>query len=141
MLHAVFIHHRGGNALGVDRARGVELATVDAIAATVASQAGDAIVCGFGAEFGQRIAEALPGQNLGVQALLLLVAAVHPQYFEGIEMVLRDLPQRAVGPGDQGDDLGQGDVGNTGAAILFWHADAPQARSGKHFQFRVWQAA
>ncbi len=40
-------------------------------------------------------------------------------------MVLRDLPQRAVGLGDQGDDFGQGDVGNTGAAIFLGHADAP----------------
>ncbi len=56
-------------------------------------------------------------------------------------MVLRNLPQRAVGLGDQGDDLGQGDVGNTGAAIFLWHADAPKARAGKHLQFGVWQTA
>ncbi|MNC42326.1 hypothetical protein D3C75_911390 [compost metagenome] len=96
---------------------------------------------GFGAEFGEGIAEALAGQHFGIKSFFLLVAAVHAQHFEGIKMVLRNLPQRAVGLGDQGDDLGQGDVGNTGAAIFLWHADAPQARAGKHFQFRVWQAA
>ncbi|MNN59684.1 hypothetical protein D3C81_1748200 [compost metagenome] len=96
---------------------------------------------GFGAEFGEGIAEALTGQYFGVQTFFLLFAAINPQYFEGVEMVLRDLPEGAIRLGDQGDDLGQGDVGNAGAAVFLGHADAPQARAGKHFQLRVWQTA
>ena len=141
LLHAVFIHYRGRDALCVDRARGVELAAVDAIAVTVASQAGDAVVGGFGAEFGKRIAEALTGQYFCVEAFFLLFAAIHTQHFEGIKMVLRNLSEGAVSLGDQGDHLGQCDVRNPGAAELFWHADAPQTRAGKHFQLRVRQTA
>ncbi|MNL65638.1 hypothetical protein D3C87_1899920 [compost metagenome] len=55
-------------------------------------------------------------------------------------MVLRDLSERAVSLTDQRYDLGQRDVGNARATVLFRHADAPQARAGKHFQLRVWQS-
>ncbi|MNN45450.1 hypothetical protein D3C81_1597860 [compost metagenome] len=94
---------------------------------------------GFGAEFGQRIAEALAGQDFCIKTFFLLVTAVYAQHFQCIEMVLRDLPERAICLCDQGDDLGQGDVGNPCATVFFRHTDAPQARARKHFQFRVWQ--
>ncbi|MNN86540.1 hypothetical protein D3C81_2039680 [compost metagenome] len=50
----------------VNRAGRVKLATVDAIAITVALETGDAVMSGFGPEFGERITEALAGQHLGV---------------------------------------------------------------------------
>ncbi|MNH21931.1 hypothetical protein D3C79_817670 [compost metagenome] len=56
-------------------------------------------------------------------------------------MVLRDLPQRAVGLRDTGDDLGQGDVGHAGAAKGLGHADGPQAGAGEQLEFGVGQAA
>ncbi|MNO56626.1 hypothetical protein D3C76_471430 [compost metagenome] len=141
VLHALFIDHRGGNALGVDGAGGVELAAVDAKAIAVAGQASGALVGGLGAQFGQGIAKAAAGQYFGVQALLLFGCAVYPQHFQAVEMVLRDLPERAVGLGDADDDLGQGDVGHAGAAEGLGHADGPQAGAGEQFQFGVRQAA
>ncbi len=38
-------------------------------------------------------------------------------------------------------NLGQGDVGHARTAVGLGHADAPQARAGKHVQFGQWQAA
>ncbi|MNJ49167.1 hypothetical protein D3C77_443850 [compost metagenome] len=140
LLHALLVDHRSGNALGIERAGGVELAPVDAVAVTVPAQGRGAVMGGFGPKFRQGVTEAFAGQYFGVQALLLLRAAVYPQHFQGIEMVLRNLTQGGIGLGDARDDFGQGNVGNTGAAKGFGDADGPQAGARKQRQFRVWQA-
>ncbi|MNE33726.1 hypothetical protein D3C80_1274130 [compost metagenome] len=140
LLHALLVDHRSGNALGIERAGGVELAPVDAVAVTVPAQGRGAVMGGFGPKFRQGVTEAFARQYFGVQSLLLLRAAVYPQHFQGIEMVLRNLTQGGIGLGDARDDFGQGNVGNTGAAKGFGDADGPQAGARKQRQFRVWQA-
>ena len=141
VLHALFIDHRRGNTLGVDGASRVELAAIDAKAVTVTAQAGGAFVGGLGTQLGQGIAETAAGQYFAIQPLLLFGAAVYPQYFQAVEMILWDLPQRAVGLGDAGDDLGQGDVGHASAAEGLGHTDGPQAGAGEQVQFAVRQPA
>ncbi|RMP74909.1 hypothetical protein ALQ16_202297 [Pseudomonas syringae pv. actinidiae] len=91
----------------VQRAGCVKLATVDAITVAIARQARGAIVCGFGPQFSQRVAETHARQRLGIQPRLLLGAAVHAQHFKGIKMVLRNLAQRAISFGNQLNHLGQ----------------------------------
>ncbi|MNC82216.1 hypothetical protein D3C75_1356420 [compost metagenome] len=61
---------------------------------------------GLGAQFRQGVAEATTRQHFAIQPALLLLAAVDPEDLQCIEMVLRDLPQGAVGLGDQADDPG-----------------------------------
>ena len=141
LLNAGIIDHRGGNALGIQGAGGVELATVDAQAIAVAAQAGGAVVGGLGAQLGQCVAEASARQDFSVETLLLLGRAVYPQHFQGIEMVLRNLAQGGVGLGNTRDDLGQGHVGYASAAKGLGHADAPQAGAGEQLEFGVGQQA
>ncbi|MCY1412415.1 hypothetical protein D9M71_278190 [compost metagenome] len=127
--------------MGIDGACGIELAPVDAETVAVTAQAGGALVGGLGAQLSQGIAETAAGQYLGVQALLLFGAAVYPQHFQTVEMILRNLPERTVGLRDTGDDLGQGDVGYAGTAEGFGHADGPQAGAGEQLEFGQRQAA
>ncbi|MNI74884.1 hypothetical protein D3C73_1309970 [compost metagenome] len=93
MLHAVLIDHRRRYALCVKGPRGVELAAVDAVAVAFAGQAGGSVMGGLGAQLCQGVAQALTGQDFGVEALLLVRAAVHSQHFQGVEVVLRYLPK------------------------------------------------
>ncbi len=128
LLEALVVDRQRRNALRIQRAGAVELAAVNAQAAVLALEARGAIMGGTRADLRQRVAEAHAGQHLGEQAgLSAAVVAVHPQHFEGIEMVLRNLPQRAVGGGDDGDHPRHGDAGDARAAILARHGDAPQA--------------
>src|SRR5690606_27853061 len=76
--YTLYIDHRGGDALGVQVAGGVALAAVDPPAIAIAGQAGGAVVGGLGAQLGQGVAQASPGQDLGIEAPLLLGGAVHP---------------------------------------------------------------
>ena len=48
----------------------------------------DGLVEAVSVEFSQGIAEALPGQHFGIQPLFLLVAAIDPQHFECIKVLL-----------------------------------------------------
>ncbi|MNZ80987.1 hypothetical protein D3C78_996420 [compost metagenome] len=140
LLHAIVVDHQGRNALRIERAGAIELAPVDAQAAAVALQAGGALVGGARADFREGVAEAFTGQHLGEQAAFLRLAAVHPQHFEGVEVVLRNLSEGGVGGGDNRYHPGQGDAGNTGTAILARHADAPQAGAAEALQFVPRQA-
>jgi hypothetical protein len=46
-------------------------------------------------------------------------------------VVLRDLPERRIGGGDDGNHLGEGRGGNLGTAPLARHRDAPQTAVGE----------
>ncbi|MNJ54581.1 hypothetical protein D3C77_500290 [compost metagenome] len=95
----------------------------------------------FGAQLRQGIAEASAGQDFDVEALLLGAAAVDPQYFKGIEMVLWDLPKGGIGLGNARDYLGQSNVGDTSTTKGLGHANGPQAGTREQRQFRMGQAA
>ncbi|MNF70720.1 hypothetical protein D3C84_526430 [compost metagenome] len=100
---------------------------MDAVAGALPDQPGIAVVGRARADLGQGIAEAFPRQGRGEQAALLGLAAIHPQHFQGVEMVLRNLSQGGIRRTDDGDDVRQGDARDPGATVLARHADAPEA--------------
>ncbi|MCY1228665.1 hypothetical protein D9M72_409930 [compost metagenome] len=140
VLVAILAHHQGRYALGVEGSGAIELAAVDAIAGAFPDQPRIAVIGGAGADLGQGVAEALAGQGSGEQAALLGLAAVHPEDFQGVEMVLRDLSEGGIGGTDDGDDPRQGHPRYASATELARHADTPQARAGEGVEFLMGQA-
>ncbi|CRQ17876.1 hypothetical protein PAERUG_E5_London_17_VIM_2_12_12_02151 [Pseudomonas aeruginosa] len=140
LLAALVVHCQGRHPLRVECAGAVELAPVQAVAVAVGAQAGTALAGGTRADLGQGVAETLAGQGGAEQATFLRRRAVHPQHFEGVEMVLRNLPQGTVGGADDRHHLRQGHPRDAGPAVFAGHRDAPQAGAGEQFQFFQRQA-
>ena len=61
----------------------------------------------------------------------MLCAALQADVLEQAVMVLRNLSERRIGGGDDGNHLSQGGGGDLGAAPLARHRDAQQAAVGE----------
>ncbi|MOA28969.1 hypothetical protein D3C78_1499500 [compost metagenome] len=94
--------------MGVQRAGAVALAPVDAIAVTFGDQARANVLHGLAAGFRQGIGKAMALQYQVVEIALLLRGALQADVFEQAVVVLRNLPKRRVGGGDDGDHPGEG---------------------------------
>ncbi|MNP11201.1 hypothetical protein D3C76_1033760 [compost metagenome] len=117
--------------MGVQRAGAVALAPVDAVAVTFGDQARANVLHSLAAGFRQGIGEAMALQYQVVEVALLLRAALQADVFQQAVVVLRNLPKRRVGSGDDGDHPGECGERYLGATIGPWHGDAPQPAVGK----------
>jgi hypothetical protein len=79
------------------------------------------------ADLGERITETLAGQHALIKKALLLDTAAHAQHFQRVEMVLRNLAERAIRRGDDRRDFGKRTVAHASAAVFARHRDTPQA--------------
>lgn len=70
-------------------------------------------------------------QHQSEEVALLLGRALQADVFKQAVMVLRDLPQRGVGGGDDGDHLGQCGERHLRTAMCPWHGNAPQPTVGE----------
>src|SRR5690606_35186451 len=133
LLTLILVDDQRRDPMGIDRTGAVELAPLDQQAAVVVKKPGAAFEV-TRADLCQRIAKAVPAERQPVEIGALLWAASAAQDLKRIEMVRRDLRQRAVGGTDEGDGARQCHRGYTCTAVFGRYGDAPQARGRKRLE-------
>ncbi|GGC54653.1 hypothetical protein GCM10010994_12000 [Chelatococcus reniformis] len=91
-------------------------------------------------DFGEGVAEAVAIEHAPEVAPLLFRRTAEPQRLHHVEMVLGDLAEVCVRRRDDGDDLCERDVGDTGAAELLRHRDGPESALREAVEFGQRQA-
>jgi hypothetical protein len=111
------------------RAGGVVLGAVEQVAAVGLGDEPDAeVVRVAAAPLGQRVAEALAAEHLGVEKAPLLRRAGLREHVDEEEVILWDLPEAGVAGGQLGEHLAERAGGNARPTVLFRHRDRQQPR-------------
>ena len=92
------------------------------------------ILHGLAAGFRNGIGEAIALEGQIEEIRLLQIRALQADIFEQAVMVLRDLPERGIGGGNNRDHFGQRGVRHLRPAVLGGHGNTPQAAVGEHIQ-------
>ncbi len=117
--------------MGKQRAGAVELLAIDRGRVAVKTNLSVEGAGVFALGFRKGITETIAGQDLAEIVTLLFLAGGLQQDVHHAQMILRDLPQRRVGGGDQLDHLGHRYIRHLGAAVGLGNGDAPQAAGRK----------
>ena len=124
------IQRQNADPVGVKRSGAVSFTTGDAQTAIAGLQAGADIKHRLTAGLRKGIGEAIAFQHLSEEKGLLRFAALQTNILQQAVVVLRDLPQRRVGGGNNRNHLSQRRGRNLGAAPLPRDGNPPQAAVG-----------
>ncbi|MNI53635.1 hypothetical protein D3C73_1084820 [compost metagenome] len=137
-LLAIVVQRFDRNPMSEQCAGGIELLAIeDAVSGDARLQFQGV----FGAAFRPGIADAPAFQDAFEQLLFLRFGGAAEHQVKNAELVLRDLPKRRVGGGNDREDLGQGDERNLRATVLAGDGNAAQAAAGELLDFRPWELA
>ncbi len=131
-----------GNAMGEERAGGIETLAVEAQTVRRPGEPCRALqnrIDACGAAFRAGIAKPLARQHLTKQTHFLRRRADLTQYAQYAEMVLRNLAQRRIGRAQDHKDFRQRGIRHVGAAVFARHRDRAEATCRPEIQFGPWK--